>query len=693
MIKHQEPLPIDEVLGDVRRALAEARVLPSSSRRRGPARRRACRSPCSMSLGSRRGKILVLEPRRLAARAAASRMAHLLGERLGETIGLRARLASKVGPKSRIEVVTEGVFTRMILADPALDGVAAVLFDEFHERSLDADLGLALALDCRRGLREDLRLLVMSATLEAARVADLLGGAPVIASEGRSFPVETRYLGRSPGARIEDQVSDAVMVALKRDAGSVLAFLPGQGEIRRTEERLRERITDPGIDLAPLYGALDPAAQDRALLPAPAGRRKVVLATSIAETSLTIEGVSIVVDSGLARVPRYEPGAGVTRLETVRVSRASADQRRGRAGRTRAGDLLPPLVGTRDGKLAGLRRARDQGRGSFRPRARLRGVGRGRACHARVARFPAHGRARGGAGRASGPRRARCRETHHGPRQEDPCSPAAAAPRLHGDRGRKARRRARSGRHRGGAGRARSRGQRYRPLPSPGGISPRPLAPRRRHAPPRRRLGARSRERRQGGRGRRSQRPRRCSPAPTPIASRSRVAHPATTCSRAGAGRVSTPPTRWRARASSSSPRCRARRRQHASCLRLRPTKRRSSTSRDRASRSATCSPSIARRWRCARAACARSARSRSKARRVPWPTRRRRRSCWLRASRKWESTVCRGPRPSCSSATAWRSCERRMPAHGRTSPTPRSPPAPRIGLRPFSQARRGSPM
>jgi ATP-dependent helicase HrpB len=264
-------------------------------------------------------------------------MAHLLGERLGEMIGLRARLASKVGPRSRIEVVTEGVFTRMILADPALDGVAAVAFDEFHERSLDADLGLALALDCHRGLRDDLRLLVMSATLEAARVADLLGGAPVIQSEGRSFPVETRYLGRSPGARIEDQVSDAVMVALKREAGSVLAFLPGQGEIRRTEERLRERITDPGIDLAPLYGALDPAAQDRALLPAPAGRRKVVLATSIAETSLTIEGVSVVVDSGLARVPRYEAGAGVTRLETVRVSRAAADQRRGRAGRTESG--------------------------------------------------------------------------------------------------------------------------------------------------------------------------------------------------------------------------------------------------------------------------------------------------------------------------------------------------------------------
>ncbi len=331
-----EPLPIDEVLGEVRRALAKAgaAVLVAP-----PGAGKTTRVPLALldEPWVAGGKILVLEPRRLAARAAASRMAYLLGERLGETIGLRARLASKVGPRSSIEVVTEGVFTRMILADPALDGVAAVAFDEFHERSLDADLGLALALDCRRGLRENLRLLVMSATLEAARVADLLGGAPVIASEGRSFPVETRYLGRSPGARIEDQVSDAVMVALMRDAGSALAFLPGQGEIRRTEERLRERITDPDIDLAPLYGALDPAAQDRALLPALAGRRKVVLATSIAETSLTIEGVSIVVDSGLARVPRYEPGAGVTRLETVRVSRAAADQRRGRAGRTEPG--------------------------------------------------------------------------------------------------------------------------------------------------------------------------------------------------------------------------------------------------------------------------------------------------------------------------------------------------------------------
>src|SRR5579883_860318 len=264
-------------------------------------------------------------------------MAYSLSEAVGERIGLRARMVSKSGPKTRIEVVTEGVFTRMILEDPELSGVGAVLFDEFHERSLDADLGLALALDCQGALRDDLRILPMSATLDGARVAKLLGDAPVIASEGRAFPVETVYLGRDGDARIEDQMADAVMRALRAESGSILAFLPGQGEIRRVEERLKERIADTAVVLAPLYGAMDMKAQDLALLPAPNGLRKVVLATSIAETSLTIEGVRVVIDSGLARVPRFEPDAGVTRLETVRVSRASADQRRGRAGRTEPG--------------------------------------------------------------------------------------------------------------------------------------------------------------------------------------------------------------------------------------------------------------------------------------------------------------------------------------------------------------------
>ena len=282
-------------------------------------------------------KLLVLEPRRLAARAAADRMAATLGESVGETVGLRVRFGSKVSRKTRIEVITEGVFTRLILDDPSLDGVAAVLFDEFHERSLDADLGLALARDVQQGLREDLKLLVMSATLDGARVAKLLGDAPVVESQGRAFPVETRYLGRDPRAHIEQQVTDAVLRALRADPGSVLAFLPGAAEIRRTETMLRDRVSDPAVDVVTLYGALDAQTQDRAISPSPPGKRKVVLATSIAETSLTIEGVRVVVDSGLARVPRYEPDVGLTRLETVRVSRAAADQRRGRAGRTEPG--------------------------------------------------------------------------------------------------------------------------------------------------------------------------------------------------------------------------------------------------------------------------------------------------------------------------------------------------------------------
>ncbi len=282
-------------------------------------------------------KILVLEPRRLAARAAAERMAATLGEKVGDTVGLRVRFGSKVSRKTRIEVVTEGVFTRLILDDPSLEGIAAVLLDEFHERSLDADLALALAREAQQGLRDDLKLLAMSATLDGARVAKLLGGAAVIESAGRAFEVETRYLGRDQRAPVEQQVTDAVTRALRADPGSVLAFLPGAAEIRRAETQLRDRIGDPSIDVVTLYGALDAQTQDRAIAPAPPGKRKVVLATSIAETSITIEGVRIVIDSGLARVPRYEPDVGLTRLETVRVSRAAADQRRGRAGRTEPG--------------------------------------------------------------------------------------------------------------------------------------------------------------------------------------------------------------------------------------------------------------------------------------------------------------------------------------------------------------------
>jgi ATP-dependent helicase HrpB len=330
------PLPIDAALPDLTRALAgnACAVLVAP-----PGAGKTTRVPLVLAEENwaKDRKILVLEPRRLAARAAAARMASTIGGSVGDTVGYRVRFGSKVSKRTRIEVVTEGIFTRLVLDDPTLDGVAAVLFDEFHERSLDADLGLALARDAQQGLREDLKLLVMSATIDGARIAKLLGDAPVVASEGRAFPVDTRYLGRDPRAHIEAQVTEAVTRALRAEGGSVLVFLPGAGEIRRTESLLKERITDASIDIVPLYGALDADVQDRAIAPPPAGRRKVVLATSIAETSLTIEGVRIVIDSGLARVPRYEPDVGLTRLETVRVSRASADQRRGRAGRTEPG--------------------------------------------------------------------------------------------------------------------------------------------------------------------------------------------------------------------------------------------------------------------------------------------------------------------------------------------------------------------
>ncbi len=285
----------------------------------------------------RGGRILVLEPRRLAARAAAERMASTLGEPAGETVGYRVRMASKVSARTRVEIVTEGVFTRMILDDPSLDGVAAVLLDEFHERSLDADLGLAFALQSQAILRPDLKLVVMSATLDAAPVARLMDDAPVIESQGRMFPIDTRYLGRDPRQGLDEQVARVVLRALAEEDGSLLVFLPGQGEIRRVERLLGERLRNPAVDVEPLYGALDFALQARAIAPAPEGRRKVVLATSIAETSLTIQGVRVVIDGGLSRVPRFDPSSGLVRLETQRVTRAAADQRRGRAGRTEPG--------------------------------------------------------------------------------------------------------------------------------------------------------------------------------------------------------------------------------------------------------------------------------------------------------------------------------------------------------------------
>ncbi|MEN3150963.1 ATP-dependent helicase HrpB [Neorhizobium sp. IRAMC:178] len=282
------------------------------------------------------GKIILLEPRRLAARAAASRMASLLGEQVGERVGYRMRLDNKVSAKTRIEVVTEGVFARMILDDPELSGISAVIFDEFHERSLDADFGLALALDVQSALRDDLRIVVMSATLDVERVAGLLGEPPVIKSEGRTFPIDIRHRDRAPNERIEDAMTRAIVEAHSNETGSILAFLPGQAEIQRTAERLAGRF-GPETVVVPLYGNLSQKEQDLAIRPAPAGQRKIVLATSIAETSITIDGVRIVIDSGQQRLPVFEPSTGITRLETVRVSRASADQRAGRAGRTEPG--------------------------------------------------------------------------------------------------------------------------------------------------------------------------------------------------------------------------------------------------------------------------------------------------------------------------------------------------------------------
>jgi ATP-dependent helicase HrpB len=331
-----DSLPIDEALPRLVSALGvETRAVLVAP----PGTGKTTRVPLALldEPFARGGKIVVLEPRRLAARAAAARMASTLGEKVGETIGLRVRLQSLVSARTRVEVVTEGVFARMILDDPALEGVGAVLFDEFHERSLDADLGLALALDAQGAFREDLRLVAMSATLDGARVASLMGEAALIESEGRSFPVETRYLGRDRAMRIEEQVVRATLRAFAEESGSILVFLPGQGEITRVAAALAERVRSPNVDVAPLYGAMDARAQDRAVSPAPPGRRKIVLATSIAETSLTIEGVRVVVDSGLMRVPRFEPDIGLTRLETVRVARANADQRRGRAGRVEPG--------------------------------------------------------------------------------------------------------------------------------------------------------------------------------------------------------------------------------------------------------------------------------------------------------------------------------------------------------------------
>lgn len=333
-------LPIDDVLPALRAALAERHeaVLEAP-----PGAGKTTRVPLALLhepwLAGQ--SILMLEPRRLAARAAAERLASELGEKVGETVGYRIRLDSKVGPNTRIEVVTEGILARRLQDDPALEGVGLVIFDEFHERSLDADLALALTLNGRDLLRDEppLKVLLMSATLEGERLSALLGDAPVVSSEGRMHPVEMRWGAPwQPGERIEPRVVQTVLQALADGPGSLLVFLPGQAEIRRVHEQLEESLGKrPEVLLCPLHGELELSAQRAAIEPAPAGKRKVVLATNIAETSLTIDGVRVVVDAGLARVPRFDPASAMTRLDTQRISRASATQRAGRAGRLEPG--------------------------------------------------------------------------------------------------------------------------------------------------------------------------------------------------------------------------------------------------------------------------------------------------------------------------------------------------------------------
>lgn len=285
------------------------------------------------------GRIILIEPRRLAARSAAHRMAVLHGDDIGKTIGYRMRLDTKVSKNTRIEVVTEGVFTRMVLDDPELSGIECVIFDEFHERSLDADFGLALTLDVQSGLREDLKILVMSATLDIEEINRILPDAGVVISEGRTFPIDIRYQPRRPNDRIEDVVVDAIVKMLNSEDGSILCFLPGQGEIKRVYDRLENRVAE-GVERHMLFGSMPMKDQDAAIQPIKDGGRKVVLATSIAETSITIDGVRIIIDSGLRREAFFEATTGITRLETIRASQAATTQRAGRAGRTEPGIAL-----------------------------------------------------------------------------------------------------------------------------------------------------------------------------------------------------------------------------------------------------------------------------------------------------------------------------------------------------------------
>jgi ATP-dependent helicase HrpB len=329
-------LPVDDVLPKLITVLQQHRnaVLQAP-----PGAGKTTRVPLALldAPWLRDARIIMLEPRRLAARAAARYLARQLGEDVGGTIGYRVRLDTRVSAATRVEVVTEGVLTRMLQSDPSLAGVGLIIFDEFHERSMHADLGLALALQARALFRPDLALLVMSATLQEGPVSALLGAAPIITCEGRVFPVSTHYQARKHDGPLEPVIVRSVLDGLDAHPGDILVFLPGQAEIERVRAQLHDLSLPPGTDVYALFGNLSAELQDRAIAPSPAGRRKVVLATSIAETSLTIDGVRVVIDGGLMRVPRFSPRTGMARLETVRVTRASADQRRGRAGRIASG--------------------------------------------------------------------------------------------------------------------------------------------------------------------------------------------------------------------------------------------------------------------------------------------------------------------------------------------------------------------
>jgi ATP-dependent helicase HrpB len=328
------PLPIDAILDDLRAALHQGHGVLHAPTGSGKSTRVPLALLDESWLAGQR--ILMLQPRRPAARMTAARLADQLGEPLGERVGYQIRFERRIGPRTRIEVVTEGILTRRLQNDPTLDGVGLVIFDEFHERGLASDLGLALTLDSARGLRPDLRLLVMSATLEAEPVAELLGNARILRAEGRSFPVEIRYAERTPDSDPVRALVAGARQALAEETGDILAFLPGAREIERVREAL-DAHAGSEVEILPLHGALSSAEQDRALRPDGSGRRRLILATDLAETSLTIEGIRVVLDSGLTRKPRFDPGSGLTRLVTESIPRASADQRAGRAGRLAPG--------------------------------------------------------------------------------------------------------------------------------------------------------------------------------------------------------------------------------------------------------------------------------------------------------------------------------------------------------------------